>query len=52
MNICNPVEGADRLFEASEAASGVLVASLLDGTDLESVSHRGEVHVASVILTG
>ena len=28
MNIRNPVEGADRLFEASEAASGVLVASL------------------------
>ena len=48
MNIRNPVEGADGLFEASEAASGVLVASLLDGTDLESVTYRGQVRAASV----
>ena len=48
VNIRNPVEGADRLFEASQAASGVLVASLLDGTELVSVSHRGQVRIASV----
>ena len=48
MNIRNPVEGADGLFEASQAASGVLVASLLDGTELELVSHRGQVRIASV----
>ena len=43
MNIHNPVEGADRLFEASDAALGVLVASLLDGSELELVTHRGQV---------
>ena len=48
MNIRNPVEGADRLFEASEAASGVLVASLLNGTELQPVTHRGQVRAASV----
>ena len=41
MNIRNPVEGADGLFEASQAASGVLVASLLDGnTYLSPVADR------------
>ena len=40
MNFRNPVEGVDVLFEASESASGVLVASLLGGTILESVTHR------------
>ena len=49
LNIRNPVEGADRLFEASEAASGVLVASLLNGTELPSVTHRGQVRAASVM---
>ena len=48
MNTGNPVERADRLFEASEAASGVLVASLLDGTELQLVTHRGQVRAASV----
>ena len=42
------MEGADRLFEASEAASGVLVASLLNGTELPSVTHRGQVRAVSV----
>ena len=50
MNIQNPVEGANRLFEASEAASGVLVASLLDGTELPSIIHRGQVPEASVTI--
>ena len=48
MNIQNPMEGANRLFEASEAASGGLVASLLNGTELPSVTHRGQVRAASV----
>ena len=34
MNIRNPVEGGDGLFEASNATSGVLVAPLLHVTEL------------------
>ena len=48
MNIRNPVEGADRLFEASEAALEVLVASLLNGAELELMTHRGQVRAVSV----
>ena len=42
------MEGADALFASSEEASGTLVASLLDGTVLEPVTHRGQVRVTSV----
>ena len=42
------MEGADALFASSESASGTLVASLLDGTVLEPVTHRGQVRAASV----
>ena len=48
INFRNPVEGADALFTSSESASGTLVASLLDGTVLEPVTHRGQVRAASV----
>ena len=41
------MEGADALFASSESASGTLVASLLDGTVLEPVTHRGQVRAAS-----
>ena len=46
MNLRNPTEGADRLFEASKEASGILVASLRDGTPLDSVAHRAQVRGA------
>ena len=48
MNIRNPVEGADTLFKASKSVSGILVASLLANTELEPVSHCGQVCAASV----
>ena len=48
INFRNPVEGADAVFASSEEASGSLVVSLLDGTSLEPVTHRGQVRAASV----
>ena len=48
ISIRNPVEGTDSLFDASESTLGVLVASLLDGTELEPVSHSRQVRVASM----
>ena len=48
INFRNPVEDADAVFASSEAASGTSVASLLDGTVLEPVTHRGQVRAASV----
>ena len=42
------MEGADAVFASSEEASGSLVASLLDGTVLDPVTHRGQVGAASV----
>ena len=41
-NLRNPGTGADRLFQASEDASGVLMVSLLGGTALDSVTHRAQ----------
>ena len=46
MNLRNPEEGADRLFEASKEASGILVASLRDRTPLDSVAHGTQVRGA------
>ena len=46
MNLRNPKTGADRLFQASKVASGVLVASLRGGTPLDSVAHRAQVRGA------
>ena len=46
MNLRNPETGADRLVQASEEASGVLVASLRGGTPLDSVAHRTQVRGA------
>ena len=46
MNLRNPKTGADRLFQASKVASGVLVALLRGGTPLDSVAHRAQVRGA------
>ena len=46
MNLRNPKTGADRLSQASEDASGVLVASLRGGTPLDSAAHRAQVRGA------
>ena len=48
INFRNPVEGADAVFASSEATTASLGTSLLDGTDLEPVTHRGQVRAASV----
>ena len=46
MNLRNPADGADRLFEVPKEASGILVASLRDRTPLDSVAHRAQVRGA------
>lgn len=47
LGIRNAVASADRLFEASEAATALLVDSLLNGTDLGIESHRQCVRSAA-----
>ena len=46
MNLHNLRTGANRLFQASEDAAGVLVAALSGGTPLESTAHRTQVRGA------
>ena len=46
MNLRNPCKNADRLHQASEEASEVLVASLLGNDNLDSVEHKICVRLA------
>ena len=46
MNLRNPEMAADRLFQASKEALGILTTSLRGGTPLDSVAHRAQVRGA------
>ena len=47
MNLRNLATGADRMFQASNEASGALVTSLLGNAGLELVEYRAQVRKTS-----
>ena len=47
LDIPNPRLSAERVYNTSKAASEVLSGSLLEGTDLNFVAHKGFVRRAS-----